>query len=70
MLPIILVSRGSSPCVTPAAASWGRRAVVELLIERGADVGIRNRAGFTALHGAETNGFAEIAAMLRARGAR
>jgi ankyrin repeat protein len=41
--------------------------VVELLLARGADAGIRTKAGATALDGAVGNGFDDIAALLRAR---
>ena len=43
------------------AAAWGRTALVELLVARGADVNARNKAGVTPLAAAEKNGFAEAA---------
>lgn len=52
------------------AASWGKLDAVKLLIEKGADVNARNKTGKTPLAAAEENGFTEVAAALRARGAR
>ena len=42
--------------------------VVRLLLEAGADPDIRDPEGRTALHNAERLGFAELAALIRARG--
>jgi len=44
--------------------------VVELLLDRGASVNAANKTGVTPLAAAEKNGFPEIAALLRQRGAR
>ena len=52
------------------AASWGKLDVVKLLIDKGADVTARNKAGKTPLAAAEENGFKEVASALRARGAK
>ena len=48
----------------------GRLDVVELLLARGADVNAANKAGATPLHAAEANGFDQVAAALKAHGAR
>jgi ankyrin repeat protein len=48
----------------------GRLDVVELLLARGADANTPNKAGMTALHAAVVNGFDQVAAVLRAHGAR
>jgi serine/threonine-protein phosphatase 6 regulatory ankyrin repeat subunit B len=53
-----------------AAVRYGHRPVVELLIERGADVNLANRFGVTALEAAERSGHCEIAELLREAGAR
>jgi len=52
------------------AAAWGRTALVELLIARGANVNAGNKAGVTPLAAAEKNGFSETAAVLRQHGAK
>jgi ankyrin repeat protein len=52
------------------AAAWGRTSVVELLIERGANVNAANKAGVTPLGAALKSGFAETAALLKKHGAR
>jgi ankyrin repeat protein len=52
------------------AASWGRLPVVQLLLEKGADVNAKNKAGTTPLKAALDNGFEEIVALLRTRGAK
>jgi 26S proteasome non-ATPase regulatory subunit 10 len=48
----------------------GRLEVVQLLITRGADVNAANKAGATPLHAAVANGFDQVAAALRAHGAK
>jgi ankyrin repeat protein len=48
----------------------GRLEVVELLLARGADPNAANKAGSTPLHAAVANGFDQVAAALRAHGAR
>jgi ankyrin repeat protein len=57
--------------VTPlhAAASRGDAAMVEKLLEKGADPDARQQSGWTALHGAASQGNVEIVRMLRAGGA-
>ena len=52
------------------AASWGKLDVARLLVEKGADVNARNKSGKTPLAAAEENGFTEVAAFLRAHGAK
>jgi ankyrin repeat protein len=54
------------------AAFFGRREVVELLLQQGADVNAvsRNVSGYTALTGAVAGGHREIVATLLAHGAR
>jgi len=52
------------------AASWGRAAVVELLLARGAVVNAANKAGVTPLTVAEKNGFPDVVALLKAHGGR
>jgi ankyrin repeat protein len=59
---------GSTPLYD--AASMGRLEVVKLLITRGADVNAANKSGATPLHAAATNGFDQVAAALRAHGAK
>jgi ankyrin repeat protein len=44
--------------------------VVELLIERGADVNAKSKAGVTPLQAAVANGFADVAKVLREHGAK
>jgi ankyrin repeat protein len=44
--------------------------VVQLLIERGADVNARSKAGVTPLQAALANGFADTANVLRLHGAK
>jgi ankyrin repeat protein len=65
-------ARDSESGATPLyhAAAWGRTALVELLIARGADINARNKASATPLAAAEKNGFAETAAVLKQHGAR
>lgn len=48
------------------AASFNRMNAVKALVEHGADTNLRTKEGFTALQLAMTNGFAEVAAFLRA----
>ncbi len=57
--------------VTPlhAAASRGDAAMVEKLLEKGADPDARQQSGWTPLHGAASQGNLEIVRLLRARGA-
>jgi ankyrin repeat protein len=52
------------------AASWGRRAAVELLIARGADVNAKSNTGVSPAQAAAKNGFAEIARLLQERGSK
>jgi ankyrin repeat protein len=52
------------------AAAWGRTALVELLVERGADVNAGTKAGVRPLAAAEKNGFPAAAAILKQHGAR
>jgi ankyrin repeat protein len=52
------------------AASMGRVDVVELLLARGANAKTPNKAGVTPLRAAVVNGFDQVAAVLRAHGAR
>jgi ankyrin repeat protein len=52
------------------AAAWGRKTVVDLLVQRGADVNAKNLLGVSPAAAAEKNGFAEIARVLRGRAAR
>ena len=44
--------------------------MVNLLIARGAGVNAANKAGATPLHAALANGFDQVAAVLRAHGAK
>jgi ankyrin repeat protein len=48
------------------AAYYGKEEVVRVLLERGADAGMRNQQGWTALDMAEPGEWEEVAAMLRA----
>jgi ankyrin repeat protein len=57
---------GATPLMV--AASEGSQALVELLLERGADVNAADDQGRTALVIAEAAGHGEVAALLRARG--
>jgi ankyrin repeat protein len=52
------------------AASWGKLDVVRLLMEKGADINVRTKVGKTPVAAAEENGFPDVAAALRARGAK
>jgi ankyrin repeat protein len=52
------------------AASWGRTEVVALLLARGADANIRNRAGVSPLRAAIANGHKETGDLLRHHGAK
>jgi ankyrin repeat protein len=52
------------------AASWGRTEVLSILIARGADLNLKNKAGQTPLRAAVTNEQKETAELLRRRGAR
>jgi ankyrin repeat protein len=67
-----LEARDTESGATPLyhAAAWGRTAVVELLIARGADLNAGNKAGITPLAAALKSGFAETAALLKQHGAR
>jgi ankyrin repeat protein len=49
------------------AASWNRRPTVELLLKRGADATLRNKAGKTALDLARDNNAGEALALLGAK---
>ena len=53
-----------------SAAASDARAVVELLLARGADVHAAQQGGYTALHSAAANGDAELVRALLAAGAR
>ena len=68
----VIDARDTDSGATPLydAASWGKLEVVKLLLEKGADMNARNQAGKSPLQSAEENGFTEIAALLRARGAK
>jgi ankyrin repeat protein len=50
------------------AAAMGHAAMAELLLERGADPNIPNRAGSSAVRAARINGFPGIAASLARQG--
>ena len=52
------------------AASWGRVEVTELLVAEGADLNVRTISGVTALERALQNNHSQIAAFLRAHGAK
>lgn len=52
-----------------SAAGWGHRAVVELLLEHGADVNGRSLHGHTAMHAAVGNDHTGIITLLLDRGA-
>jgi len=67
-----LDARDDESGATPlyVAAAMGRSDVVKLLVEKGADVNLATRAGATPLHAALSNEFDEVAALLRAHGAR
>jgi ankyrin repeat protein len=47
------------------AAAWGRLEVVDVLLRKGADVGIRNREHLSPMEAAIANGHDAIAARLR-----
>jgi Ankyrin repeats (3 copies) len=51
------------------ACAYGRRSVVDFLLERGADIASQGGAGMTALHMAAIGGHPEIVRLLLARGA-
>ena len=55
---------GETPLI--AAAKQGGTAVVQLLLAHGADAGLRDRAGMTALAHARARHRADIAALLSA----
>ena len=67
-----LEARDTESGATPLydAASWGRAAVVELLVARGANPNVRGKTGASALASASANGFDEVAKFLRAHGAK
>jgi ankyrin repeat protein len=52
------------------AAGWGRLGAVELLLEKGAAVNARNKAGLSPLAAALQNGHTETAELLRSQGAK
>ena len=52
-----------------AAAMWGYDRIVDLLIERGADVNARDRLWRRPLHWAATNGHRKVCELLLAAGA-
>jgi ankyrin repeat protein len=52
------------------AVRGGHAAVVDLLLDRGADIGHRNADGATALSWAKRGGFDAIERALRRRGAK
>lgn len=51
------------------AAAWGETAMLQLLLDGGADLGVRDIAGYTALHYACSGGHAEAARTLLEAGA-
>ena len=61
---------GSGATPLYQASAWGRTAVVELLIARGADVNAKNKAGGTPLQAALSNGSADAIRILNDHGAR
>jgi cytohesin len=61
-------SSGATPLYE--AAAWGRGTVVELLIERGADVNAKNQTGSTPFQAATSNGYADVARVLKEHGGR
>jgi ankyrin repeat protein len=67
---VSLVSR-SPMGVTPlhSAVAGDHAAVARLLVERGADVNVRQRGGWTPLHSAAANGDRELVEFLLTRGA-
>lgn len=50
------------------AAQWGNRAMVQYLLDNGADVGLKNTAGESAVALALKNGHRDIAVLLRSYG--
>ena len=62
---------GGEPQSLQVAAEWGRREIVELLLDRGADPDARNSIyeGWTPLHCAIDRGHQDIVDLLLARGA-
>jgi ankyrin repeat protein len=51
------------------AASKGNEDVVQLLLERGADINAEDHRGWTALHAAAVNGHVDVVRLLLERGA-
>lgn len=49
------------------AANWGRTEMAKLLLERGADRGIKDEDGKTALDKARQKGHADVVALLEVR---
>jgi ankyrin repeat protein len=64
---VVELKSGATPLYE--AASLGRLEVVSLLVTRGADPNLADKAGHGALFAAASNGFEETAAWLRAHGA-
>ena len=52
------------------AAHRGYKQAVELLLQAGADVNLKNRGGYTALAIAEFNGYKDVVRFLKAAGAK
>jgi len=52
------------------AASLGREDVVQVLLDRGADVNLTNKAGATPLHAAVVNGYTAVSTLLKSHGGK
>ncbi|KAI0023788.1 ankyrin repeat-containing protein [Xylariomycetidae sp. FL0641] len=69
--PFLQMARGGKVYDTAlaAAAEFGHKEMVELLLDKGADIGARDESHETALHRATDNGYKEIIGLLLDRGA-
>ncbi len=66
------VNKANKHGITPlmAASFWGKTGAVELLIDKGAELDLREEDGRTALHWAVRRGHPEVVKILLAHGAR
>ncbi len=58
------VAPGSHSTALHFAAGWGRAEVVKVLLEKGAERAVKNKAGKTALDLAREGGYADVSAAL------